>query len=350
MGRENILRDKQCIGQRTNLKFYFDYIQQFAKAYHKTGFFGFNFFAEYSHDVDRRILSKIDLEFYNFLKEYKRNTDLYGNTILVIFSDHGPRYTYLRKSVYGLLNERNAFFSIYFPKSFQDKYPTEFKNFKSNTDKLVSPMDIHRTFMDLIDLETGKKQVKIKEWFKRDKRSMSLFDKIQSSRTCEQAGISAHWCACLKRTRLNLNNKKNFKISQLLGNFFINFLNNELLVNNLDECEILKVKKIEKIYLLDTYIDSKHKSGLQVDPRLLQAPAIEKDYRKYYIQLETSPNNGTFESTIIGEVDLNRDVFNFQINKNEISRINKYKSDPHCIYDRYPDLRKFCYCKNKKFK
>ena len=151
MGRNRFLRDKQCIGERTNLKFYFDYIEQFAKAYHKTGFFAFNFFAEYSHDVNRRILSKIDLEFYNFLKEFKTNTDLYGNTILVIFSDHGPRYSYLRKSVQGLLNERNAFFSIYFPTSFQEKYPTEFKNFKSNTDKLVLQQPSYNNLLMLYD-------------------------------------------------------------------------------------------------------------------------------------------------------------------------------------------------------
>ena len=348
LARNSALSDSKCIGNRKNMQFYFDYVKELAKSYNKNGFFGFIFVAEYSHDVDKRNLNKIDFEFYNFLKEFQTNKDLFGNTILVIFSDHGPRYTHLRKSVQGLLNERNPFFSIYLPSSFQDKYQSEYKNLQSNSDKLITPMDIHRTFMSLIDMETGKREEKIKEWFKKDQRSISLFDPIESTRTCQEAGISDHWCACLKRRQLDLNNKDNFNFTQSIGGFFINYLNNEILKDHSNECENLKLKKIENIYALITYIDTNKKTVTNTDKRFLQEPNIEKDFRKFFIQLETSPNNGIYEATILGEFDINQGYYTFFIDKEEISRINKYGSDPQCIYEKFPDIRKYCLCKSPK--
>ena len=307
--RNTVFSDLNCIGNRRNIQF--DYIKD--------------------------DLNKIDFEFYNFLKEFQTNKDFFGNTILVIFSDHGPRYTHLRKSVQKLLNERNPFFSIYLPSLFQDKYPIEYKNLQSNSDKLITQMDIHKTFMSLIDMETGKREEKIKEWFKKNQRSISLFDTIESTRTCQEAGISDHWCACIKRRQLD--NKDNFNFTKSIGEFFINYLNNEIPKDHFNECEYLKLKKIEKIYLLITYIDAKKKTQPNINKNILLEPNIEKDFHNFLF------NSEQVLIMILGEFDIYQSSYKFFIDKEEISRINKYGSDPQFIYIKFPDIRKYCFFK-----
>jgi len=82
----------------------------------------------------------------------------------------------------GLLQERNPFLSIYLPKLFKERYLSEYIEFKKNSHKLITPMDLHKTLFNLIDLETNSK--------KNDKhqRSLSLFSSIPKSRTCYVAG------------------------------------------------------------------------------------------------------------------------------------------------------------------
>jgi hypothetical protein len=72
----------------------------------------------------------------------------------------------------GLLQERNPFLSIYLPKLFKERYLSEYIEFKKNSHKLITPMDLHKTLFNLIDLETNSK--------KNDKhqRSLSLFSSI----------------------------------------------------------------------------------------------------------------------------------------------------------------------------
>ena len=57
----------------------------------------------------------------------------------------------------------------------------------------------------------------------------------------------------------------------------------------------------------------------------------------YHLQLETSPNDAFYEATVKmkeGEPSLVGDI----------SRIDAYSDQPHCIMDRFPLLRKYCYC------
>ena len=80
-------------------------------------------------------------------RRFNEDKSLSDTTILFMFSDHGPRYTKLRKSIKGLLHERNPFFSIYIPKLFKQRYPNEFVSLKRNLDTVLAPMDIYATLI-----------------------------------------------------------------------------------------------------------------------------------------------------------------------------------------------------------
>lgn len=149
---ERVLKDqmkKFCMNGRTNLELNFDYMYDFMNIYKEKGFFGLIFLGEYSHDSSDH-LSWVDNELLKFLIKFNENKDISDNTILIIFSDHGPRFSHIRKSVKGLLHERNPFFSIYLPKLFKKRYNDQYEIFKQNLNKLISPMDIHRTMLHIL--------------------------------------------------------------------------------------------------------------------------------------------------------------------------------------------------------
>jgi hypothetical protein len=133
-------------------------------------------------------------------------------------------------------------------------------------------------------------------------------------------------------------------------NFVQTFLNNNLLKNHLSVCHKLELSKINKVYLLETHIKNSKPPVVEnnkslLSSRFLTPPPIERDYEKYFFQVETKPNNGLYEFTVTNEFDLKRFRNSFKIDQNSVSRINMYGNSSHCIFNDFPDLRKYCYCK-----
>ena len=131
-------------------------------------------------------------------------------------------------------------------------------------------------------------------------------------------------------------------------NFVQGHLNDYLLRNHLSKCHKLELDKVNRVYLLDTILKKTklklpNSGGLGLN--LLKPPQVEKDFEKYFFQIETKPNQAVFEFTLTNEYDLVKLSNSFKIDDNSISRINRYGNSSHCIYDDFPDLRMFCFCK-----
>lgn len=56
----------------------------------------------------------------------------------------------VRNSLQGKLEERLPFFSFIFPEAFKKRYSKEYAQFKENTNRLVTPFDVHETFLDIL--------------------------------------------------------------------------------------------------------------------------------------------------------------------------------------------------------
>ena len=251
----------------------------------------------------------------------------------------------------GLLEERNPFFSIYLPTNFQNKFPNQYSNFVSNLDRLVTPFDIHETLLDLLFMLKSGNNKDISS----SSRVISLFKPISAERTCSDADIDSHWCACLKRKKLMVNDH-----AIELANAIVEFINNKILSNHLSKCMELQLAKINKIFQLEAFesvrVIKKNKSSVKENffykliKNIIRPVAKEvevmKNYEQYQIQLETSPNNAIYETTITVERDL-KDSYRYSINvdPNLISRLNGYGKQSICIHDEFPDLRKYCFCK-----
>ncbi|CAF0984663.1 unnamed protein product [Brachionus calyciflorus] len=309
-----------CLGGQTHARANFEYGESFADAYKNKGFFGAFFLANYSHQMTET-LQYVEKDLLQFLEFFNNDETLKKNTMLLVMSDHGPRFIHSRKTLTGLLKERNPLLSIYMPELFRQRYPNEYINFLDNTNKLLTPMDVHRTWLDLISLQkNGNLSTK------NDNRSISLFSKIPLNRKCAEAGIDPHFCSCLKRTELRINGD-----TKKIALEFVKFINEILLKDIKEKCAKLELEKINQVFSLEANL-------------LKHQKIVNNQAKKYFFQIETRNNNGgLYEFTVTEEIPLNSTTKRLIFDKRYISRINKYGRSADCIKKEYPGLREFCF-------
>lgn len=73
-------------------------------------------------------------------------------------------------------------------------------------------------------------------------------------------------------------------------------------------------------------------------------PNIELDYENLMFQVETS-RGGVFEFTVEHEFRVDTFTSRVKIKSESISRVNAYGNASWCIHDNFPDLRKYCSCR-----
>ena len=288
--------------------------------------------AELSHDGYSE-LQAADEDLYRFLKDMETQGRL-NNTILVLMSDHGARFHAVRQSVQGKYEERMPYFSFRFPPWLKNKYPEAVKNFKINTQRLTTPFDIHETLVDILNYSGAQSTGSLKN------RGISLFKEIPSSRTCANAGIEMHWCACL-----------NWKDADKSSSYVISAANhlvrtiNQMTSQQRYNCEELKLDVIteagvfqphEKLLKFRKSFDSDGRNGDFSDK--MEAAEVF-----FQLTIQTLPNKGRYEATLKFVPKKNL----FVANEKEISRINKYGNQPHCVTKSLPHLRPYCYCKTQ---
>jgi hypothetical protein len=112
------------------------------------------------------------------------------------------------------------------PRTFQEKYPIQMRNLRLNSRKLTTPFDIHETLKDILsfDEDASSKHQKHKDTIA--PRGISLFRHIPTNRTCEDAQIEAHWCACLNWIDVSIFANKSINESTKADAFSGNEINN----------------------------------------------------------------------------------------------------------------------------
>jgi hypothetical protein len=280
---------------------------------------GIMHYVENSHN-HREMFNWLDDDIYEFLKNGNEN-GLFDNTVIFLFSDHGPRFNVKGKSSQHHLEERLPFFSIYIPDSYKDTYPDKYANFLSNKNLLTSPFDIYATVRDLTCLDSSVQKNKNDRY-----RSISLFDRISPYRNCEDIGISQHYCTCIEPWQhIDINDKQVVDAVQ----FTIESMNT--LTNNFRH--LCMKLKLNVIFLSEILV----KNGKKI----------------LKIEFKTKPNNGIYETIVYESFE---DKFEFRSkelsirSRHDISRIDAYGDQPRCLLhvptdsNLNLDLRKFCYC------
>ena len=294
--------------------------------------FSFIFHTKLSHDHINYVTVADEQLAYTL--KYMNNRGYFDNTLLILMSDHGARFSTVRYLLQGKYEERNPFFSIRLPPKLISKYPEIHKNLQINSERLTTPFDVHATFQDVISFKGVTKVAS------NASRGISLFQEIPADRTCEDADLESHWCLCLVRTNVEVTDPDVIASAEA----FVKHVN-ELTKDKRDLCEELFLHSKNRAEKNAPHNDLlKFKESKTAD----EFVAVLEDNMNateifYQIQVTTKPSMGLYEST--AKHSISEDTYT--VTDKEITRVNVYGDQPHCVEADFPTLCPYCYCKIK---
>ncbi|XP_037813807.1 uncharacterized protein LOC119604954 [Lucilia sericata] len=359
---ENILSSSKehCINHEATHLTMMEYTKNFMAKYSDTPRFVFSFHGGLSHD-SINLIEAADEDVVSWL-ETLRAKQLLDNTILIFMSDHGIRFTEIRETLQGKQEERLPFFSFAFPESFKKRFPQEYEHFVKNSERLTTPFDIHATLVHILELQNIKPtatsneltsyetlaeetpslettpKIEVSDLAKH--RAISLFTPVPQNRSCADAYIEPHWCACLNWQQLNVSSDMGILLKAAAS--ILNVINNATETFR-QYCEPLHLKRINWALLLKPHQELlSFKHNLDMDGYLSDLTGSSRSAEVYYqLQILVSPGDSIFEASVA----YNLDNLTMHTKLSQISRVNIYGSQANCIYERNPELRKYCYCK-----
>ncbi|XP_071085366.1 uncharacterized protein [Haliotis cracherodii] len=319
---------KWCLGSVPRHQNFMKWFQDAYMMYGKKRKFMFGFHAETSHD-DNNMAQVVDEDTKKFL-EYLENHGYLNKTILILMSDHGARFSQVRATAQGKLEERMPYFAFRFPPWFEKQYPEIVRNVRKNVNRLTTPFDVHETFHDILNY-TGGGVGNIAQ------RGISLFKEIPKERTCTQAGIEPHWCACLAWKEVNSSHPVVKKAASAAVDYINSYTESQRV-----QCAYLRLRTVTRSVKISTNSNVlKFKKSFDYDGRVADLSGkMKTDEDFYQVTFITEPGNGNFEVTLKHSLNSSEII----INEKEISRINRYGSDPACVEEQYPHLRPYCFC------
>ena len=301
------------MGPHTETELILNYMERLLDKFENKRYFLLSHLMTITHGNENGA-SALDKVYYDFLSRIQSRGHL-ENTILFFYSDHGIRFGNIRQTKIGRLEERLPALYISFPKLFQERYADRMRNVRTNARRLTTPFDIHATLLDLLGLykpgNTAKKGMQ---------RGLSLFTEIPPERTCKDATIAGHWCACNVETPINPDDP----VVQKAAIFVVSKMNDDLREHG-DSCVQLTLEVIATARTLE--VKRPFNVGRYSFPQSM-----------YQFSFETSPGRGLFEATTMHQ---SNGVFTLI---GDISRVNMYGGQSDCITHVRHKL--FCYCKS----
>ncbi|XP_023308109.2 uncharacterized protein LOC111689875 [Lucilia cuprina] len=308
-----------CVGRRQYGEYVYDYGTEFVKRYKNLTSFGFfwtNSFSHNSYDVS----ATMDNTMVNYFKEWEKQ-EIFDNSVVMFFSDHGVRWGPLLKLSQSFLEERLPMFFISLPKWFRQEYPELVRNLEINQKRLVNPFDINMTLQHLLKL--GEPTYEMQQTYDCPK-CQSIFEEIPENRTCEDASIPKTWCTC-KPFRTESTQSEEVKT---VAKLIVEEINRYYKLKNITSlCSPLQLKEITNAKISDT------------DELMTSSQHIIT----YVIDFSTDPK--TEPKTLFSTtVDYNRQNKSIVLNVDDISRQSLYEKTAKCIDDK--QAKKYCICKD----
>uniref|UniRef100_A0A3Q0KNY2 Sulfatase domain-containing protein n=1 Tax=Schistosoma mansoni TaxID=6183 RepID=A0A3Q0KNY2_SCHMA len=339
-----------CTMSRYTHKVLLESLTEFFETYSDRPRFSLTFLSELIHEnpayaklIDEDLSKLIQRIYYEDLMFNSGNMKAssssrypFANTLVILFSDHGPRMGDARLSVQGKLEERLPFMSIIAPKMFQEKWSNQWANMKNNQNRLITLFDIHATLRDLLinqlkynnnnnsnnnnnDNNSNNNNNSIKtinqlymNWKMNPSHGLSLFNQIPLNRNCDDAYISSHWCVCLNWIKLENNNELIIKCTNVIINkinqIIIKYKSN--LTKN-GQCSMIKLHQIESVEQailpqdMVRFIRSQDEDG--------RIPMFEEQYSSTWSLLDWIKQFNIFNSN-----NNNNNIFNYDSNHESI--------------------------------
>ena len=320
----------------------FDYLIFLAKLKSQP-YFGFVYLTRITHE-EQPLATVADGIYSKFLKQLKDDNLLDDNTIVYLVSDHGTRWGNYRTSLYGKYEERLPVFAMGLPRSrIQNDRPDIFTNVKVNSKKLVTPFDIYYSLVDIA------KNFPTKSTTSNKQRGRSLFRKMPPGRTCQQAGIDQHWCACHDSVKLAANEHTD------LGMAIAEHLNRKVLSQVLDKCSQWNLREVAEVRLLKPndkfFIFKQSVNDVNDRTELYEKKSIlTKTKLAIYLVTVVFQNKALekggggvaiFEATVHARIGTDGGRKNIIVEG--LSRLNSYGQQSACLATH--SLKPFCFCR-----
>lgn len=307
------LNSELCMSDKYFYKVLLDYIEALSVTLNQSKMFAFFWEITMSHDYLNYPMT-MDEDYFGFLNRLEVNKYL-DKSIVIVMSDHGMRWGSIRSTKQGRLEELLPFVFILTPPTFKYTYQDAFNNLVINSRRLTTPFDMHKTLLDLIDLDKIKDEnvaLRTIESYATE-RGISLFLPIPTNRTCKAAGILDHWCSChINRKISPLNPEVKEAANQLVSH--INYS-----LKNHPRCAILSQAEILGASEMVTVATDK----------------TDNDWKEYLVVVKTYPGDGVFEATL-------RNTYGNWSLKGTASRLNLYGNQSWCVENAH--LKLYCFC------
>ncbi|KAF6209770.1 hypothetical protein GE061_015520 [Apolygus lucorum] len=295
----------KCLGLAKPAHHIFNYSIDFAECFFNQPTFSLFWINSFSHN-DANEPSTMDEDVVDYFKRLEKSGIL-KTTMVIFLSDHGLRVGPIRETYVGRIEDRLPFIYIWLPEWYKAANPEKAKNLANNSNKLTSPYDIHMTLVDILGDKTTAEGCP---------SCQSLFKPVPWNRSCSEAGITEHWCACNEYEELQVAYVSPW-MSQL-AQTVVDRIND--IVHSHSGCSQLELSKILSV---------RHRTfGASTD-------------KSYTVAILTSPGDGKFEATAIKTVDWTRGTKKWKI-LDTISRINIYGFKNFCTNDYL--VREYCIC------
>lgn len=304
-----------CTGPETSGERILNIAKDFAITFKNHSNFGFFWMNSFSHN-EINSASGMDGKVRNFLRDIT-DAGVLENSLVVFLSDHGLRFGKIRYTRSGWLEERLPYIHISVPKWFQESYPLAFANLQDNIGKLTTPYDLYMTLQDVLVMSGKDHEIKPATGCP---KCTSLFRKIDSDRSCEDASINQHWCTCTGYTSIDTKNATVLRAARFI---------------------------LEKLQSIKNSRGSESKRCAKMVLKHVISSSISNSISDWYknniyllIVLETSPA-AVFEGTVEVVSSNNTSSLEFAL-LGGISRLDYYNQHSKCVNDSY--LKTLCYC------
>ncbi|XP_063609086.1 uncharacterized protein LOC134783225 isoform X1 [Penaeus indicus] len=293
-----------CLGGEKSISVIHDYSLAVAKTFRDTPYISYYWNTGITHD-EVEWASATDLPSLEYLRKLNESGVL-DHTILFFISDHGIRFGDIRLTYAGLLEERLPYFFVLFPPWFKEKYPEAWKNLNTNTERLVSNFDFYATLTDILTGSYGSSS-------RTPRHGQSMFQEIPINRTCEDATIPDHYCSCEHSSQVDPDDPRLHDAAE----YVVDQLNFGMTV--FPEC-----MKLHAVQVVRGQIGASHKGTI-------------KNMLTISVVFMTMPGEGMLEATVRKQENT------FELTA-DVSRINMYGNQSHCITD--PFYARYCYCQD----
>ncbi|XP_073951010.1 uncharacterized protein [Choristoneura fumiferana] len=313
-----------CVGDTPQFRLMINVTEQFMELEGK------RFIFTLISDITEDRTQDMDEDTAAMLRRFYHHGD---DTLLVLLGAHGPRFP---DTLHGKLEERLPLLALRLPTKLTDGRPDAITALRDNARVLTTPHDLHATILDVLGLK--KHANPFKEQESDLYRGLTMLEWLPGNRSCHQAGIQPHLCACFSWQTVPFTDPLCYKASRALLKFI-----NTLLAEVGSRCVPRTLLSTEWLFRRRT------NSHLLSFPRAADENSFYMQLNadaavhteNYKIRIIVGPGLAVFEASLTYALKEDR----FYIRTSDISRSNTYGDEPDCIRDTHPHLSYYCYCR-----